>query len=50
MLREAFPKYYRSYQRSPWVDELEEFSSWLANIGYSHRCAVQSSMSPQASP
>jgi site-specific recombinase XerD len=39
MLREAFPKYYRSYQRSPWVDELDEFSTWLANVGYSHRCA-----------
>ena len=36
MLREVFPKSYRSYQQSPWAEELEEFGVWLRATGYSH--------------
>jgi integrase/recombinase XerD len=35
MLQEIFPKIYRSYQLSPWAEELEEFAVWLRTIGYS---------------
>ena len=35
MLREVFPKSYRSYQQSPWAEELEEFGVWLRGTGYS---------------
>ena len=35
MLQEVFPKSYRSYQQSPWAEELEEFGVWLRATGYS---------------
>lgn len=35
MLRELFPKSHRSYQQSPWAEELEEFGGWLRATGYS---------------
>lgn len=35
MLREVFPKFYRSFQQSPWAEELEDFGGWLRATGYS---------------
>ncbi len=35
MLQEVFPKSHRSYQQSPWAEELEEFGVWLRATGYS---------------
>jgi integrase/recombinase XerD len=37
MIRQLFPRIYRSYERSPFVAELEEFSAWLRGTGYSDR-------------
>ncbi len=35
MLQEIFPKVYRSYQKAPWAEELEECAVWLQATGYS---------------
>jgi integrase/recombinase XerD len=35
MLREIFPKVYRSYEQDPWGTELEDFASWLQTMEYS---------------
>ncbi|MFH0900591.1 MAG: tyrosine-type recombinase/integrase [Pseudomonadota bacterium] len=35
MLRGLFPRSHRSYQQSPWAEELREFGGWLRATGYS---------------
>lgn len=35
MLQELFPRSHRSYQQSPWAEELREFGGWLCASGYS---------------
>ncbi|MFW6116845.1 MAG: tyrosine-type recombinase/integrase [bacterium] len=39
MLREICPKAYRSYRRSPWAKEIQEFGGWLCSTGYSRDSA-----------
>lgn len=41
MLRELFPKLYKSYQQSSWAKELEEFGMWLRAAGYSRDSASE---------
>jgi site-specific recombinase XerD len=39
MLSEVFPRRYRVYQQSPFVQDLDSFSAWLMEAGYTRVCA-----------